>query len=227
MFDENHKHNFNKSMKVFIERQLYSDAAHYGLIDTHPTIICGPEATRTHMIATRSGVAGTRGATYVERNRAIYTDIRNQLSSYDVNVLNDDITNLEPTRFIDLDITGTITDSAGNDFYTVLKRQSALPSTKALIYTFSLRPLSLQASCNVLANYINGILGDSVTNFAKRKLPAEPRTRAIWVSEASRSTAIHCHGIATEHTANRIKHLRTYYYNTGGGHMLSGIIIYK
>lgn len=65
-----YKHNFNKSMKTYIENELYSLASNY-LQNTNVTIICGPEALRTHLIARNTGLVQTRTPIYVERNPAI------------------------------------------------------------------------------------------------------------------------------------------------------------
>ena len=71
-------HNFDKSMKEWIETQLYARAASHGITDADPIILCGPAARRTHELARTTGVIGRRGASYVEMYHSTYNDICEQ-----------------------------------------------------------------------------------------------------------------------------------------------------
>ena len=214
-------------MKTFIETQLYAEAAKYKINNVHPVIICGPEARRTDSIARNTGVLGDRGATYVERNTAICTRIRNQLSHQtDVKIINQDIRTTKISRFIDVDITGNSDCEAGSVFKEVLNKQQAAyrSKSKAIIFTFSLRPKTKWGTEYDLSLLIQQILGDTCTFTTTSETNYTREQYWAWRNQAR---SPHCHDVLAEHTKKRLITIKTYYYNTGGGHMMSGIIIYK
>ena len=218
-----YKHNFNKSMKTYIENELYSLAANY-LQNTNATIICGPEALRTHLIARNTGLVQTRTPIYVERNPAIYSSIQRQLSNQHATVVNDDIINLRATNFIDFDVTGAITAQSGTTFASLLKSQHNLLGTKAIIYTFALRPISLNTTLRQLTNLINKELKADI-NFSVAKLSHSKELRRKWKQETY-APIVHCNQLNSTFNS-AIYESKGFYYNSGGGHMLSGILIYE
>lgn len=220
------KHSFDKSMKTFIEHSLYSEAAKYGIRDAYPIIICGPEAKRTHQIATNTGIIGRQGAVYVERNTAIYSSIKQQLSNYNVSIINDDIKNLRISNFINYNVTGSITADSGKIFNTLLERQTKLFGIKAIIYTFALRPISLVDSLSHLDLFIQKFFNTKINIISIAKLSTSSNEQQRWSYETGRRGA-HCRSIIISHDSSSILSLPTFYYNSGGGHMLTGAIIYK
>ena len=218
-----YRHDFNKSMKTYIENELYSLASNY-LQNTDATIICGPEALRTHLIARNTGLVQTRTPVYVERNPAIYSSIQRQLSNQHATVVNDDIINLRTTNFIDFDVTGAITAQSGATFASLLKSQHNLLGTKAIIYTFALRPISLSTTLHQLTNLINKELKADI-NFSVAKLSHSKELKRKWKQETY-APIVHCNQLNS--TFNSAIYESTgYYYNSGGGHMLTGILIYE
>ena len=225
-------HNFDKSMKEWIETQLYARAASHGITDADPIILCGPAARRTHELARNTGVIGRRGASYVERFKSTYTDIcselSNEIENENVKVLWEHTSNLDNvSRFIDMDMTGNSNGAAGRDFKTMLQRQTRTfhNGLKAIIFTFSIRPRGLEYTISDLNSILYQTIGGKLAVGKQYEIYNQfdygTSEYYNWYSRNSYCRQQHLI------TNAQIKDTLCYYYNTGGGHMLTGIIIYK
>lgn len=226
-------HNFDKSMKEWIETQLYARAASHGITDANPIILCGPAARRTHTLARNTGVVGRQGANYVEMYRSTYNDICKQLSDEierdNVRITYEHTSSLETSsRFIDMDMTGNSNGTAGRDFRTMLQRQNAaFPNElKAIIFTFSIRPRGLAYTISDLSSILHRATGGKLAASKQEEVhnPFDRSDHLRYYSWYSLNSYCRQQHLVTNEC---IKDTLCYYYNTGGGHMLTGIIIYK
>ena len=222
-------------MKEWIETQLYARAASHGITDADPIILCGPAARRTHELARTTGVIGRRGASYVEMYRSTYNDICEQLSDEiernDVRVLHEHTSNLGgSSRFIDMDMTGNSNGKAGRDLKTMLQRQNrAFPNElKAIIFTFSIRPRGLENTISDLSSILYAVNKSVVVKgeqtIVNNPFPPSFSNPGPYYSWYSRRSYCREQRLITD---KNVKDTLCYYYNTGGGHMLTGILIYK
>ena len=236
-------HNFDQGMKEWIETKLYSKAAAHGIIDTNPIILCGPAARRTDTLARNTGVVGRQGVTYVEMHRETYTSIREQLSDkIEYNYARIEHTHTanitRSSRFIDMDMTGNSNQKAGQDFTDMLKKQQqAFPDElKAIIFTFSIRFRGLINTLTDLNNILATRLKDKLTCTSIDHLHNPDNVQNWYTAHnvSCRQYTFEAEPAKSDRfswepsiPAISIKDTLCYYYNTGGGNMLTGIIIYK
>ena len=228
----------NKSLKTFIEHDFYSTSAHFGLVDSTPLIVPGPALRRTHLIATTTRVSGISGSTYVELNPSVYRNIAptaERTLTRNSRFLNRNILDCPISRMVDFDATGAITSTDGSVFTQLLSTQSnAFTSTKSIIYTAALRPISLAATLATYKDILARTINASITFDDPISIIDSPRaskwhndfTQQRLSTGSSPRSFMHCHLITATHSSN-IEHFKAYYYNSGGGHMISFHLIYK
>ena len=217
-------------MKEWIETQLYSKAAEYYITDADPIILCGPEARRTDTLARNTGIIGPRGATYVEMYRSTYNSICEQLSDKiernNIRVNHSHTSSLTTSsRFIDMDMTGNSHKEAGRDFRAMLKRQKEEYSYvyKAITFTFSLRYRGLDNTFKDISTITESELKTNYYTYGRSYSDVSDEQYTAWKNEYRHA---YCYTLGVNYKRYRIKDSLCYSYNTGGGPMLTGIIIY-
>lgn len=244
----------NKSLKTYIEYTFYSMASNHGLKNLEPLIVPGSALYRTHRIGTVTKVIGSTGCTYVELDKSIYKSLQSvvetkrQAGNLPFTFVNDNILNCKVRPFIDFDATGNIDKVDGKVFSTLLEKQNNMfKDTKCIIYTASIRPISVADTLLKYNDIVYNVLKEKLTILDDIPIDRSSRIKNKWkndyiqqidynkeqrnkavvnVTKASvaRVTTSKMH--SSEYTVSltnnsRIKDAKIFYYNSGDTHMMS------